>query len=238
MVRAGPQQRHLGEFFAELGDHNDSIQAVSIDMSVSTSAPSARPSRTQILRLPTRGMSAGSPAAPPTRSAATNGCTQALAHRDRPLVKGTRWSLLDWPADDLPTRRSPRSSARTPPLPALRGLRLLYRLDDPNLAPEHLDAWLAWATRSRLPPFVRLARTLREHREGILAAIRLGLSNGRLEASARGRPIRPRSFDFHAAAVASSITHCRYRPAPMNFTHKRTRTPYMSQAVLLARRGI
>src|SRR4051812_43483558 len=41
-------------------------------------------------------------------------------------------------------------------------LRLLYHLDDPALAPAHLDAWLAWAARCRLRPFVRLARTLRE----------------------------------------------------------------------------
>jgi hypothetical protein len=46
------------------------------------------------------------------------------------------------------------------------------------LAP-HLHAWPAWASRSRLRPFVRLARTLREHRDGILAAIRLGLSDGK-----------------------------------------------------------
>src|SRR5204862_3614812 len=58
-------------------------------------------------------------------------------------------------------------------------LRLLYRLDDPALAPAHLQAWLAWASRSRLKPFVRLARTLRARRDGILAAIRLGLSNER-----------------------------------------------------------
>jgi transposase len=51
---------------------------------------------------------------------------------------------------------------------------LLYHLDHPALAPAHLDAWLAWASRSRLTPFVRLARTLRTHRAGILAAIRLG----------------------------------------------------------------
>ncbi len=60
-------------------------------------------------------------------------------------------------------------------------LRLLYHLDDPALAPEHLAAWLAWASRSKLKPFVKLARTIRRHREGILSAIRLGLSNGRLE---------------------------------------------------------
>ena len=60
-------------------------------------------------------------------------------------------------------------------------LRLLYQLDDPALAPAHLDAWLAWASRPRLQPFVKLARTIRRHRADILAAIRLGLSHGRLE---------------------------------------------------------
>jgi transposase len=61
-------------------------------------------------------------------------------------------------------------------------LRLLYHLEDRALAPAHLDAWLAWASRSRLEPFVKLAKMIRRHRAGILAAIRLGLSNGRLEA--------------------------------------------------------
>jgi transposase len=54
-------------------------------------------------------------------------------------------------------------------------------LDDSRLAPAHLDARPAWASRSHLTPFVRLARTLKAHRDGILAALRLGLSNGRLE---------------------------------------------------------
>jgi transposase len=42
--------------------------------------------------------------------------------------------------------------------------------------------WLAWASRSKLQPFVKLARTLRKYKAGILAAIDLGLSNGRMEA--------------------------------------------------------
>ena len=79
-------------------------------------------------------------------------------------------------------------------------MRLLYQLDDPRLAPAHLDAWLAWATRSRLIPFVKLARTIRRHHAGILAAIRLGLSNGRLEGlNSRIRLISHRSFGFHSA---------------------------------------
>ncbi len=79
-------------------------------------------------------------------------------------------------------------------------LRLLCALEDPALAPAHLDAWLAWASRSRLQPFIKLARTIRRHRAGILAAIRLGLSNGRREGlNSRIRLISHRSFGFHSA---------------------------------------
>lgn len=45
-----------------------------------------------------------------------------------------------------------------------------------------LDQWLHAAASSLLVPFVKLARTLNEHRDGIVNAIRLGLSNARLEA--------------------------------------------------------
>ncbi len=81
-------------------------------------------------------------------------------------------------------------------------LRLLYQLADPALAPAHLDAWLAWASRSRLRPFVKLARTIRRHRAGILAAIRLGLSNGRLEGlNSKICLISHRSYGFRSAAA-------------------------------------
>ena len=44
-------------------------------------------------------------------------------------------------------------------------LRYIYRLPKDE-APERLDAWLAWASRSRLKPFVKLARTIRKHKAG------------------------------------------------------------------------
>ena len=85
---------------------------------------------------------------------------------------------------------------------------MLYRLDDPALAPAHLDAWLAWASQSRLKPFVRLARTLRARRDGILAAIRLGLSNSRLEAlNSKIRLISHRSFGFHGPAALIALIY-------------------------------
>ena len=44
-----------------------------------------------------------------------------------------------------------------------------------------LDAWLKWAWRCRLPAFVKLARSIRDHRAGIDAALTHGLSNARVE---------------------------------------------------------
>jgi len=44
-----------------------------------------------------------------------------------------------------------------------------------------LDAWLKWAWRSQLPSFVKLARSIRDHRAGIDAALAHGLSNARVE---------------------------------------------------------
>ena len=65
-----------------------------------------------------------------------------------------------------------------------------------NLARAALNAWLAWASRSQLAPFVKLARSIRHYRESIEATIEWKLTNGiaesnnasigRLRANARG----------------------------------------------------
>lgn len=44
-----------------------------------------------------------------------------------------------------------------------------------------LDAWLTWARRCRIPSFVKLAKSITEHRAGIEAALTHGLSNARVE---------------------------------------------------------
>ena len=129
-------------------------------------------------------------------------------------VKNTRWALLKAPERQTvgPARHARRDPAANQRLYRAfllhHQLRLLYHLDDPALAPAHLDAWLAWASRSKLAPFVRLARTLRAHRDGILAAIRLGLSNGRLEGlNSQVRLISHRSFGFHSAAPLIALIY-------------------------------
>jgi transposase len=44
-----------------------------------------------------------------------------------------------------------------------------------------LDEWLVWARRCRLPAFVKLARSITEHRDTIEAALTHDLSNARVE---------------------------------------------------------
>jgi transposase len=129
-------------------------------------------------------------------------------------IKGTRWSLLKAPQKQTLNQLAKLGEVQQANKPLYRAfllkeeLRLIYQLDDPRLAPAHLDSWLAWASRSRLEPFVKLARTIRRHREGILAAIRLGQNNGRLEGlNSRIRLISHRSFGFHSAAPLIALVH-------------------------------
>lgn len=77
-------------------------------------------------------------------------------------------------------------------------LRMIYRADTPAAAIRLLDAWVAWARRCRLGPFVKLARTIARQRAGIVAAIEHGLSNARVEAiNTQIRLITRRAFGFH-----------------------------------------
>ena len=119
-------------------------------------------------------------------------------------VKGLRWSLLKAPEKQTVRQLAALHEVSHANKRLYRAfllkeeLRLLYHLDDSSLAEQHLNAWLAWASRSKLKPFVKLARTLRARRDGILAAIRLGLTNGRMEGlNSKVRLLSHRSFGFH-----------------------------------------
>ena len=77
-------------------------------------------------------------------------------------------------------------------------LRQIYRVPA-GLAEQLLDGWLAWARRSRLPSFVKLARTIAAQRDGIMAAVAHGLSNARVEQlNTQIRLIARRAFGFHS----------------------------------------
>jgi len=73
-------------------------------------------------------------------------------------------------------------------------LRMIYRVPCEQ-ALKLLEAWLKWARRCRLRPFIRLANTITNQRAGIEAALRHRLSNARAEqANTQIRLITQRGF--------------------------------------------
>jgi transposase len=204
----------LQAFFDELGDRRHSIRAVSIDMSggyeqaIRHSVPEAEIAFDpfHVIRLAQRAVDQ-------VRRDEWNAHDRSHTKTGK-WIKNTRWSLLKSPDTQSVRQLAVLGEVQQANKPMFRAfllkeeLRLLYQLDDPALAPAHLDAWLAWASRSRLEPFVKLARTIRRHRNGILAAIRLGLNNGRLEGlNSRIRLISHRSFGFHSAAPLIALVY-------------------------------
>lgn len=62
-----------------------------------------------------------------------------------------------------------------------------------------LEHWLSWASRSRLKPFARVARTIRRHFDGILAYVRTRFTNGFTEGTNNKlRLVARRAFGFHS----------------------------------------
>ena len=61
-----------------------------------------------------------------------------------------------------------------------------------------LDQWLEWLSRSRLAPFVKLARTIRKHAVGIIAYLDTRMTNGPVEGiNNKLRVIARRAYSFH-----------------------------------------
>ncbi len=75
----------------------------------------------------------------------------------------------------------------------------MFHQDTAEQAIALLAGWLAWASRSQLPAFVKLARSVREHKTRIHAALIHGLSNARVESmNQKLRLIMRRAFGFHS----------------------------------------
>ena len=53
-------------------------------------------------------------------------------------------------------------------------LRQVFAQDTAHAAVGLLERWLVWASRSQIPAFVKLARTVREHKVAIYAAVGTG----------------------------------------------------------------
>ena len=201
----GRNARTLQAFFDLLGERKHTIRAVSIDMAggyqqaISENLPQAEVcfDPFHVVRLAQRAVDQ-------VRRDEWNAHERSHTPEGK-WIKGTRWSLLKAPEKQSIEQLALLHQVQEANKPLYRAfllkeeLRLLYQLEDLTLAPQHLDAWLTWASRSRLQPFVKLARTITEQRDGIEAAIRHGLSNARVEqVNTQLRLIIRRAFGFHS----------------------------------------
>ena len=136
---------------------------------------------------------------------------------DARRFKHARWALLKRPDDLTDTQAEQLAAIRRAGGQVWRAYRLkeaLHAIFDPDLRPGEaaalLDRFTSWAQRCRLPSFIKLQRTIRKYRAGILAALELGINNGRTEGLNRKvRALTSRAFGFHSAdAVAAMIMLC------------------------------
>jgi len=204
----------LQGFFEELGEEKVTIQAVSIDMSagyekaIREAVPQA-----EVCFDPFHVVKLAGEAVDKVRRAEWNERGKSKSKGGR-WVKGTRWALLKAPENRTAKQDTALAEVQSANKRLYRAfllkeeLRTLYHDVSAGEAEAHLEDWLAWASRSKLKPFVKLARTIRKHREGVIAAVRLGLSNGRLEGlNSKVRLISHRSFGFHSSAPLIALIY-------------------------------
>ena len=142
--------------------------------------------------------------------------------------KDSRWSLLKNPGD-LTDRQLDTLTAlqvaggNVPRAWAMKEMvRAIFAPGlTPNAVAELIDLLLSRLSRSRLKPFVRLGRTIRKHREGILAARRLGITNARAEAMNNNvKLIVRRAYGFHSARAALALVHLTCGPTTLTLPHE------------------
>lgn len=143
--------------------------------------------------------------------------------------KGARWALLKNPTDlneDQATtlRKLKRRGGDLWRAYTLKeALRAVFAgdLSEDDVA-VLLDRFCSRASRSGLKPFVTLAKTIRKHREGILAAVRLGVNNARHEGlNRRVRLIINRAYGFHSAKAALALVMVTLGPINHVLPHER-----------------
>lgn len=104
-------------------------------------------------------------------------------------VRGTRWALLKDPADLTDAQRAKlealkrRAGSRLLRAWELKeDLRAVFRAPTAAEASRRLDGWLSRASRCRIEQMVDVGRKVRRRRDDVLAAVELGIGNGRVEA--------------------------------------------------------
>jgi transposase len=142
--------------------------------------------------------------------------------------KDSRWSLLKKPEKLTDEQAATLARIKAAGGEVWRAYELkeaVRGIFEPGLSLEDvkvlIDRLLSRLARSRLEPFVKLGKTIRKHRDGILAAIRLGINQGRTEAlNNKVRLITRRAYGFHSAKAALALVLLTCGPITLRLPHE------------------
>jgi transposase len=149
--------------------------------------------------------------------------------------KGSRWALLKNPEDLTDHQAVQLARIRR----SRGGIWRAYEMKEQfraifagdltrDQAADLLDRWCGRAQRSRLAPFIKCVRTIRQRRDLILNAIEHGISNGRVEGlNNKVRLIIRRAHGFHSADAALALVMLAAGPIDLKLPHEHpvTQTP-------------
>ena len=119
-------------------------------------------------------------------------------------LKGARYALWKNPEDLTKNQKAKLSVIQDTNMRLYRAyllkeqLRKVFRLRGKR-GMNLLDAWLQWARRCQLPDFVKVAKSISNHRAAIEAALTEGLTNARVESmNTKIRLITRMAFGFRS----------------------------------------
>lgn len=226
----GKDTAALDAFFTDLGpERAEQIEAVSMDMGPAyAKSTRAHTPKAIICYDPFHAVKTVTDALDVVRRATWNDLRKLPDQDAARRFKGARWVLLKRP-DSL-------TDAQTATLRKLRrrggelwrayslkeAFRAIFAGDlDPDQTTALLDRWISKASRSRIPAFVKAAKTIRKHRDGILAAIRLGINNARAEGlNSVVRLIIRRARGFHTPEAALALVMLACGPITLNLPYE------------------
>jgi transposase len=231
--KEGKDTATLDCFFDELGEERSAqITAVSMDMGAAfekSARKEGHATKAVICFDPFHVVQAGTQALEKVRRQVWQDLRQLPDQETARRFKGARWCLLRNPGDltddeSATLRKIKRRGGDLWRAYALKeALRAIFAGD---LTEEEvgalLDRFCSRAQRSGMKPFVTLAKTIRKRREGILAAVRLGVNNARHEGlNRRVRLIINRAYGFHSANAALALIMVTLGPIKHVLPHER-----------------
>jgi len=231
--KEGKDTATLDAFFADLGpERSEAIEALSMDMSPAFEKSARKPNHATkaiICFDPFHVVKLATDALDKVRRQVWQELRTLPDQEAARRFKGARWALLKNPGDlnddqAVTLRKLKRRGGQLWLAYTLKeALREIFSGD---LSEEEvgmlLDRFCSRASRSGLKPFVTVAKTIRKRREGILAAIRLGVNNGRHEGlNRRVRLIVNRAYGFHSANAALALIMVTLGPIEHVLPHER-----------------